>query len=104
MLNLQQIEEGALIEWIRVHQPDVIVLAHHYRELPKFERVLRAHRLRMPADIGVIVITPLLDGAPSPGSMAAAASSANGRSSFSCPGFSTRISATPPTRASKWWR
>ena len=64
VLNLQQIEEGTLIEWIRVHQPDVIVLAHHYQELPEFERVLRAHRLRMPADIGVIAITPLLDGTP----------------------------------------
>ncbi len=62
VLNQKHVEEGPLVEWIGRHQPDVIILAHHYNALADFQQVLRRHRIRVPEDLGVAVITQVLTG------------------------------------------
>jgi LacI family transcriptional regulator len=62
VLQLKNVEEKPLVTWIGQHQPDVLIFAHHYDALPEFERILRRHRIRVPADLGVAVVTQMLDG------------------------------------------
>jgi len=62
VLRLKHVEEEPLIGWIKQHQPDVLVFAHHYNALGDFDRILRQHRIRVPADLGVAAVTQVLDG------------------------------------------
>jgi DNA-binding LacI/PurR family transcriptional regulator len=62
ILRLDQVEETPLIEWIRGHDLDVVVLVHLYDVLMEFQRVLRKHGIRVPHDIGVAAVSQILQG------------------------------------------
>lgn len=62
VLSLAEVEEERFLPWYQEHKPDVIVFAHHYRALPEFDRLLRAHRIRTPEEVGVVAVTQALDG------------------------------------------
>lgn len=64
VLQLQQVEEPPLLRWLGKHQPDVLIFVHHHDRLPEFERMLRQNRVRVPDDIGVAVISQILEGTP----------------------------------------
>lgn len=64
ILHLNQVEEKPLLGWMEQHQPDVIIFAHHSSALPDFQRVLQQHGIRAPEDVGVAVMTQVLDGTP----------------------------------------
>ena len=62
VLQLDQAEEKPLLKWLRKHEPDVMIFAHHYNVLGELEGILRRHKIRVPADLGVAVVTQILDG------------------------------------------
>lgn len=61
VLHLKGAEETPLIQWTKQHQPDVLIFIHHHSLLPEFDRVLRRNGIRAPDDIGVAVISQILD-------------------------------------------
>lgn len=61
-LHLKHVEQKPLADWLKRHQPDVLIVAHHYNALGEFERALHAERIRVPDDLGVAVITQVLEG------------------------------------------
>lgn len=62
VLQMDGVEAGPLLSWLRDHRPDVIIFVHHYDWLPKFHDVLRQNRIRYPDDIGVLAISQSLEG------------------------------------------
>lgn len=64
VLQLTHVEEERFVAWYRQYAPDVIVFAHHYKALPELARVLDAHRIRTPAEVGIVAVTQVLDGTP----------------------------------------
>jgi LacI family transcriptional regulator len=62
VLRLNHMEEQPFTTWLDQHQPDVIVLAHHYNALPDFSRLLQKMGVRAPRDVGVAVLTQILEG------------------------------------------
>ena len=62
ILRLKQVEEAPLLSWIRAHKPDVIVVVHVYDALTEFQRVLRRTGLQAPRDLGVAVVSQIIEG------------------------------------------
>jgi LacI family transcriptional regulator len=62
VLRLDRVEEEPLMNWLRHHSPDVIVLVHLYDVLEEFQRVLRRNRVRVPEEIGVAAVSQILEG------------------------------------------
>jgi DNA-binding LacI/PurR family transcriptional regulator len=62
ILRLVDVEEAPLLGWLRSHRPDVIIFAHHYKALPALADVLRRHKIRTPADVGVAAVTQVVEG------------------------------------------
>jgi LacI family transcriptional regulator len=63
ILRLDRVEPRPLIIWLKRHRPDVLIFVHHLRDvLDEFREVLRQNRIRVPDELGVAVITPILDG------------------------------------------
>ncbi len=62
VLKLNHMEEDPFVKWLDQYQPDVLVLAHHYNALPDFDRLLNRLGLRVPRDLGVAVLTQILEG------------------------------------------
>lgn len=62
VLQVNQVEEKPLVNWVRQHQPDVVIFVHQHNLLPEFGRVLRANGIRVPEDVGVAVISQILEG------------------------------------------
>jgi DNA-binding LacI/PurR family transcriptional regulator len=62
MLSLKHVEEEPLVRWLEQHRPDVLILAHHYNALGDFERLLQRRGIRVPEDLGVAVVTQILEG------------------------------------------
>lgn len=62
VLRMKHVDEEPLAQWMDEHQPDVIVLAHHYNALPDFDRLLKRLGRRVPRDVGVAVLTQILEG------------------------------------------
>lgn len=48
--------------WLRQHRPDVILYNEDYQAVPELARSLAEQKIRVPADLGVLAITQLLDG------------------------------------------
>lgn len=64
VLQVKQVEEQPVRDWLDQHEPDVVIFIHRHNLLGEFERVLRRAGLRAPDDIGVAVISQILDGTP----------------------------------------
>ncbi len=62
VLNLVHVEEAPFMSWIGEHRPDVVIFAHHYNALADFESILRRHDIRVPEDLGVAVVTQIIEG------------------------------------------
>jgi LacI family transcriptional regulator len=62
VLQLSQVEEKPLVEWLGRHRPDVVIFVHHHDMLAEFDRLLRRNRIRVPEDLGVAVISQILEG------------------------------------------
>lgn len=62
VLRLDRLEEAPLLGWLEQQRPDVIVLVHVYEVLTEFRQIFRRQRIRIPEDIGVVVISQDLEG------------------------------------------
>jgi LacI family transcriptional regulator len=62
VLQLDRVEEQPLLHWLGHHRPDVVVFVHHYDVLKDFEALLRRRGLRVPQDLGVVVMSQILAG------------------------------------------
>jgi len=59
---LDRVEAPPLLDWLRRHHPDVIIFVHLYDVLESLRTVLRENGLRVPARLGVAVLSQLLEG------------------------------------------
>lgn len=64
VLRTNQVEEKPLIQWLRKHQPDVVIFVHLYSALAELQRVLVHHGIRAPEDIGLVAVSQILEGTP----------------------------------------
>ena len=62
VLHLDRVEEPPVAAWLAQHRPDVVIFVHHYDALPGFDALLKRQRLRLPEDLGVVVISQNLAG------------------------------------------
>lgn len=61
-LRLDGVEEGPLMHWLNKSRPDVLLFVHLHDTLGELQRVLDRNRVRVPADLGVAVLTHILGG------------------------------------------
>ncbi len=61
ILHLVDVEEKLLVTWIRRYKPDVMIFAHDYTSLPVLTQVLQKNHICVPADLGVVAISQILD-------------------------------------------
>ena len=61
ILRLDQVEPRPLLSWLERHRPDAIVFVHLHNVLNELRAVLRKNGVRVPKDLGVLVISPVLD-------------------------------------------
>ena len=59
---VDRVEAEPLLEWLGRHRPDVLVFVHLYDMLPELRGVLRDRGVRVPMDLGVAVLSQILDG------------------------------------------
>lgn len=62
ILRLDEVESSPLSKWQRRHRPDAIVAVHVPSALPELSAVLRRTGIRVPGDLGVAVISPVIEG------------------------------------------
>ena len=56
------VEEKPLLEWIRRQRPDVLIFVHLSEMLGELRAVLRRNHVRVPGELGVAVLSHLLEG------------------------------------------
>ena len=56
------VEEKPLLNWLAGQEPDVLVFVHLYDMLPELHALLRRERIRVPGQLGVAVLSQLLEG------------------------------------------
>jgi LacI family transcriptional regulator len=61
ILRVDEMEEDPLLEWIGDQQPDVVIVVHLARTLPALESILRTNRRRIPKDLGIAVISQIIE-------------------------------------------
>ncbi|PTY00378.1 LacI family DNA-binding transcriptional regulator [Opitutus sp. ER46] len=61
VLQLDKVELKPVREWLAYNAPDVMIFVHHYNVLPEFTACMRESGLHIPEDIGVAVISQILD-------------------------------------------
>lgn len=62
VLQLERVEEKPLLAWLARERPDVLVFVHLYDMVVELGAVLRRHRVRVPGDLGVVVLSQILVG------------------------------------------
>jgi LacI family transcriptional regulator len=62
ILRVDEVEPRPLLEWLRCEQPDSVVVVHVAAALPELSAVFRKNRIRVPQDLGVAVICPVVEG------------------------------------------
>jgi LacI family transcriptional regulator len=62
VLRLSRLEEKPLLTWLKLQRPDVVVFVHVYDILEEFSAFLHKHRIQVPQDLGVVVLSQLLKG------------------------------------------
>ena len=62
MLRIDQADERSIMSWIEANRPDVVIFVHLSEMLEAFRTVLKTHNVRVPADLGVAVLSHILDG------------------------------------------
>jgi LacI family transcriptional regulator len=61
ILRLDQVEPRPLLSWLKRQRPDAVVFVHLHDVLTDLKRVLRKNRVRVPEDLGISAISPVLD-------------------------------------------
>jgi LacI family transcriptional regulator len=59
---VDEVEEKPLLAWLDDQQPDVLIFVHLYDRLAGLRALLRKNRIRVPGDLGVAVLSQILDG------------------------------------------
>ena len=59
---VDDVEEAPLLTWLKEYRPDVIIFVHLSDRLPKLRTILARNRLRVPSQLGVAVLTHILEG------------------------------------------
>jgi LacI family transcriptional regulator len=62
ILRINQVDPPTLLEWVRLQRPDAIVVVHGFDQLQKVKGALVENRFRVPADIGLAAISPIVKG------------------------------------------
>jgi hypothetical protein len=62
LLRLVQVDEAAVLRWLKQQKPDVVVVVLSREDLLKFGSVLQRNGLRWPQDFGVAAICQFLEG------------------------------------------
>ena len=62
VLRLNGVEKKPLLGWLEEHKPDVMLFVHLADMLPQLRAVLRESRVRVPADLGVAVLSHVVAG------------------------------------------
>ncbi len=62
VLRLENVEEAPFLTWLHTHRPDAIVFVHLYNRIAEMSTVLRRHGIRVPQDLGVAVVSHILEG------------------------------------------
>lgn len=61
-LCLEHVEEKPLMDWMETYKPDGVIFVHVSDTLREFQRVLKKNRIQAPRDIGVAVLSHMLEG------------------------------------------
>jgi LacI family transcriptional regulator len=62
ILRLDEIEAGPFLQWRAAHQPDALVLIHSPAAIAQFKLVLDVQGIRRPQDLGVAVLSHMIEG------------------------------------------
>jgi len=62
VLRLDTIDAKLVLGWIKTHNPDAIVIVHDANAIAALNAVLKENGVRVPADVGVAALTPILQG------------------------------------------
>jgi LacI family transcriptional regulator len=62
ILRLARVEKQPVLDWLAAHQPDVIIFVNLPDTLGELRTVLRAQRRRVPNELGVAVLSHLVQG------------------------------------------
>jgi DNA-binding LacI/PurR family transcriptional regulator len=57
-----RVEEKPLLRWLEQQRPDAMVFVHLYDVLPELRAILRRQRIRVPGQLGVAVLSQILEG------------------------------------------
>lgn len=64
ILRIDEVNKDEIEKWVRSEKPDVILFTHNYEHLAPFREALDEIGLKMPEDIGVAVVSQLLQDTP----------------------------------------
>lgn len=59
---VDEVETKPLSEWLRRQRPDVLIFVHLYDKIAELRAALRKIDVRIPGELGVAVLTQILDG------------------------------------------
>ena len=62
VLRLSAVEKKPVLAWLAAHEPDVIVFVHLPDMIPQLRTVLRDQRRRVPRELGVAVLSHIVQG------------------------------------------
>lgn len=62
VLRLGEVEKKPLLAWLDAHAPDVLIFVHLPDAIPQLRAVLREQRLRVPTQLGVAVLSHIVEG------------------------------------------
>ncbi len=62
VLRLPAVEKKPVLQWLAAHTPDVILFVNLPETIPQFRAVLAAQRRNLPRELGVAVLSHLVEG------------------------------------------
>ena len=62
VLRLATVEKNPVLAWLEAHRPDVVLFVNLPDTIPAFRAILRAQRRRVPGELGVAVLSHLVQG------------------------------------------
>lgn len=60
ILRLDDVEADKLLSWLRHERPDAVLFVHVGDVLDSFRKILTENRVKVPRDLGVLVISPVI--------------------------------------------
>jgi len=62
VLRMDRVADEPLSAWLQEHRPDVMLVVHDHASLGELSGFFRRQRIRVPRDLGVAVISQILEG------------------------------------------